>query len=169
MGCWWGSGDSDDAFAGEPRAYRLCASPHCPVGTGLPAKASGLSPPISESIRHRSQSLSNHIQQITAIAQRNSTEQGKITEDERLTLDRTPHAKIFQYLGDGLDPVDRSVVQHVQRGLGVEEERRHVVAIAGERFEAVFRVRGWLFVQTIKRQLVALGAPNNRRAYTPCH
>lgn len=37
--------------------------------------------------RSRPQPPSEHIQHITAIAQRNGAEQGKVAEDERLTLD----------------------------------------------------------------------------------
>lgn len=90
--------------------------------------------------------MPDHLQHIRAIAQRNGAEQGEVTEDERLALDRATHGQVFEYLGDGIDSVLGSVDQHIEWGLGVDEQSRHVVAVAGERLEAVFGVGGWFFV-----------------------
>ena len=55
--------------------------------------------------RLRPQSPTKHIQHITAIAQRNRAEQGKVTEDERLALNRTAHGQVSQHLGEGHEAV----------------------------------------------------------------
>lgn len=93
--------------------------------------------------------MPDRLQHIRAIAQRNSAEQGEVTEDERLALDRATHGQVFEHLGDGIDSVLGSVDQYIEGGLGVDEQCRHVVAVAGERLEAVFGVGGWFCVGMI--------------------
>ena len=45
-----------------------------------------------------------------------------------------------------MDSVIGGVDKDVERGLGIDEEGGHVVAVAGEGFEAVFGVGGWFYV-----------------------
>jgi hypothetical protein len=59
--------------------------------------------------RPRPQPPPNHIQHITAIAQRNGAEQGEIAEDERLALDRTAHGQVLKHLGNCANSVVGSV------------------------------------------------------------
>jgi len=82
--------------------------------------------------RPRPQPPPNHIQHITAIAQWNSAEQGEITEDERLALDRTAHGQVLKHLGDCADSVVGSVGEDVEWRLGVDEQGGHIGAVAGQ-------------------------------------
>lgn len=97
-------------------------------------------------LRPSAQSPPKNIQHITPIPQRNGTEQRKITKNERLTLDRTAHGQVLHHLGDGANSVVGSVIQNIQRRLGVNEQGRHVVAIAGERHETALGMGGWFYV-----------------------
>ena len=97
-------------------------------------------------LRPRPQPPPKNIQHITPIPQRNGTEQSKITKNEGLTLDRTAHGQVLHHLGDGANSVVGSVIQNIQRRLGVDEQGWHVVAIAGERHEAAFGVGDWFFI-----------------------
>lgn len=98
-------------------------------------------------LRSRPQSSADDIQHITAIVQRNGAEQGKVAEDEGFTLDRAPHGQVLHHLRDGADSVVGSGGQDVQWCVGVDEKGGHVVAVAGQRHEAVVGMGDWLFVR----------------------
>lgn len=91
----------------------------------------------------------HHFQHITAVPQRNRAEQCKVTENERVALDRSAHGQIFEHLGNSLDSVVGRVGQNVDGCLGIQEQGGHVTAVAGERLEAVIRMRSWLYIRRI--------------------
>ncbi|KNH46912.1 hypothetical protein ACS73_08435 [Pseudomonas lini] len=124
--------------------------------TGLQVFGATPQPNGSKLPRHKSHSTlfrrpspqppPNHIQHITPIAQWNSAEQGKVAENEGLTLDRTAHGHILKHLSDGANSIVGSVIQNIERRVGIDEQRGHVGAVAGKGHEAVFGVGDYFFV-----------------------
>jgi hypothetical protein len=85
----------------------------------------------------RLQPSADHIQQITAVAQRNGAEQGEVLEDEVVGVQAFAKCQVFHDLSHRADAVDRGVVEDVQRGLGVDEQGRGDAVVAGERHVSV--------------------------------
>ncbi|MNU00892.1 hypothetical protein D3C72_2441310 [compost metagenome] len=48
-----------------------------------------------------------------------------------------------------MNAVARSVIQDIERRLGIDEQGGHVVAVAGEGHEAVFGMGDWFYVRWI--------------------
>ncbi|MNR65970.1 hypothetical protein D3C85_1892480 [compost metagenome] len=54
-------------------------------------------------------------------------------------------------MGDGANAVAGSVIQNIERRVGVDEQGWHVVAVAGESHETVFGVGDRFFVGWVWR------------------
>ena len=124
------------------------ANPSCPAGTAEGCELFYLISRrrLQPGRRPRPQPPPNHIQHITAIAQRNGAEQGEIAEDEGLALDRTAHGQVLKHLGDCTNSVVGSVGEDVEWRVGIDEQGGHIGAVAGQCHEAVVGMGDWFFV-----------------------